>query len=207
MAQQPKSPKVFTFRVSLDGSNPRIWRRFEVTDDLSLDLLHSVIQIVMGWEFAHLYEFVVGAKRYDMPMPIDMGGPLGDAPADEVRIGEVLSQKGDKLTYVYDMGDSWMHTLALGKISEPEPGRRYPRCLSGKGACPPEDCGGIWGYYDMLEVIRDPDHEDHENTLEWLGDEFDPDDFDLAAIETALEDFDKYCRGCDEDDGLEEEEA
>lgn len=91
-----------------------------------------------------------------------------------------------KLIYEYDFGDGWEHTIEVQKIYEPEPGVKYPVCLAGKKACPPEDCGGIWGYYDLLNAIADPKHEMHAEMVEWLGDSFNPDAFDLDEVNTVL---------------------
>ncbi|MBN2209803.1 MAG: plasmid pRiA4b ORF-3 family protein [Sedimentisphaerales bacterium] len=103
-----------------------------------------------------------------------------------VTLAEVCPQVKSKLMYEYDFGDSWIHEIKVEKISEPEPNVYYPICLDGKMACPPEDCGGVWGYYEMLEAIADSNHENHEDIMEWLGDEFDPDEFDLEAINDDL---------------------
>lgn len=107
---------------------------------------------------------------------------------DESRatIQQVVSREGAKFFYEYDFGDGWDHVILLEKILQAEPGKQYPMCLKGKNACPPDDCGGIWGYYGMLEAIQDPKHPEHESMLEWLGGEFDPEAFDLEATNKAL---------------------
>jgi len=113
--------------------------------------------------------------------PIDMGGE-GDEDEDDVTLAEVCPKVKSSLLYEYDFGDGWEHTIEVQKITEPAEGAVYPVCLSGKLACPPEDCGGVWGYYNLLETIADPDHEMHEELSEWLGDEFDPEAFDLDEV-------------------------
>lgn len=121
--------------------------------------------------------------------PTDMEGENEDA----VTLDEVCPKVKSKMIYEYDFGDGWEHTIEVQKIVEPEPGVEYPICLAGKKACPPEDCGGIWGYYEFLETIVDPDHEDHEDMLEWLGDDFDADAFDLEEVNAILTEWRKGC--------------
>jgi len=103
-----------------------------------------------------------------------------------VRLDQILSVPGRKIVHEYDFGDGWEHTIVLEKIIAPDPKARYPRCLDGARACPPEDCGGIYGYGDFLEAIKNPDHEQHEEMLEWIGGEFDPEEFDPEAVNQSL---------------------
>ena len=98
-------------------------------------------------------------------------------------ISEYFSLEHTKATYVYDFGDNWEHTVTLEKIVPRKKGRQYPVCLKGKRACPPEDCGGVWGYKDLLEIISDPDHEEYDEMMEWLDEDFDPEAFDAALVE------------------------
>jgi hypothetical protein len=123
-------------------------------------------------------------------------------------VGEAFPRKGSKGRYIYDMGDEWVHELVREDAGMPEPGVYYPRCLDGAGACPPEDCGGIYGYMDMLESLKNPDSENYYDTIEWIGDDFDPAAFDLAKINATLESFEGSVagddRGEDEFDGLAE---
>ena len=105
---------------------------------------------------------------------------------DAVTLAKVCPKVKSKLIYEYDFGDDWQHVIEVEKIAAPEPGVKYPVCLAGKKACPPEDCGGLWGYGDLLDAIADPGHEQHEDMLDWLGDEFDPDAFDLEEVNAVL---------------------
>ena len=127
-------------------------------------------------------------ERHFVPGTDPMGGPMEIDGEDEdaVTLAEVCPKFKNKLAYEYDFGDGWMHTIEVQKIVEPEPDAAYPVCLAGKKACPPEDCGGVWGYYEMLEAVADTNHERHEELLEWLGDGFDPDAFDLTEINAVL---------------------
>ena len=118
---------------------------------------------------------------------------------DEVSVGDVIKKSGQKLVYIYDYGDNWRHNLVVETIGKPVSGQYYPVCLEGERACPPEDCGGLWGYYRMLESLRDPDDEEHTSYLEWLGGSFDPDNFDLEARNAVLARFDEYVSGWDDD--------
>ena len=110
---------------------------------------------------------------------------------DRITLSEVCPQVKSKLTYEYDFGDGWEHTIEVQKIAESKPGVACPVCLAGKKACPPEDCGGIWGYYDLLKTVADPHAEDHEDMTEWLGGNFDPDAFDLEEVNAILADWRK----------------
>ena len=119
--------------------------------------------------------------------PTDMEGE----DEEEFTLGEVCPKVKSKLIYEYDFGDDWEHTIEVQKIIESEPGVQYPVCLGGKKACPPEDCGGIWGYYELLETIADPDADDHEDMVEWLGGDFDADAFDMDEVNAFLAEWRK----------------
>lgn len=106
--------------------------------------------------------------------------------AGRTRLNQVVSQEKTKFAYDYDFGDGWRHEILVGKILPEETGVPYPTCLTGKRTCPPEDCGGIWGYAELLEIINDPEHEEYEERIEWLGDGFDPESFDANEVNGAL---------------------
>ncbi|MCZ6675959.1 MAG: plasmid pRiA4b ORF-3 family protein [Candidatus Poribacteria bacterium] len=182
--QQTAEPSIYQLKVSLKGSKPPIWRRIQVQRDTRLDALHHILQVVMGWEDSHLHQFTAGGVYYGTPDP-DFGFDEAENEAD-VALDQVVSRVKQKLTYEYDFGDSWEHELILEKILPPKAGADYPICLTGKRACPPEDCGGIWGYYDFLQAIEDPNHPDHDDMLEWVGGAFDPEAFDRDEINGAL---------------------
>jgi hypothetical protein len=177
-----KAP-IYQIKVTLDGSKPPIWRRLLVPGDVTLEKLHYIIQEAMGWTNSHLHQFIVDGIYFGEPHP-DYGFEMHDE--RRIRLKEITYNEGFKFRYEYDFGDSWMHTLAVEKIVEPEPGQQYPVCIKGKRACPPEDVGGVWGYGDFLEAIGDPDHSEHEMYLEWIGGEFDPEAFDLEETNTML---------------------
>ena len=178
--------KILRFKVTLKGSKPPIWRRFEVPDTFTLGNLHYTLQIVMGWTNSHLHEFVMGSKHYGKPHPDDALFDFRLLDEDEVRLAELGLKEKKKFLYSYDFGDGWEHDVLVEAILPPEEGAHYPRCITGKRACPPEDCGGIWGYYNMLEILDDPKHEEYETYREWLGEDFRAGEFDVDAVNRAL---------------------
>ncbi|MGW2081971.1 plasmid pRiA4b ORF-3 family protein [Streptomyces sp. NPDC001939] len=173
------------FTVTLQDSRPPIWRRLEVPSGATLRELHAIIQSAFGWEGYHMWAFENGQNRYGMSDP---GLRIRSAAAK--RLDQVAPGTGSRLRYTYDFGDDWEHDVLVEDITEPEPGIAYPRCLTGRRACPPEDSGGMWGYEYLIDVLSDPSHEEHEDRLEWLGlrsaDEFDPAAFDAAQANSAL---------------------
>jgi hypothetical protein len=183
-ATRSTTPIVYQIKVTLKGSKPPIWRRIQVASGTTLVKLHRILQCVMGWEGYHLYQFVIGGMAYGDP------GLLGELEAEDARpvtLETIVRGEQFKFLYEYDFGDSWEHELLIEKMLQLEGGKRYPVCLTGKRACPPEDCGGMWGYAGFLEAIQDPTHPEHEEMVEWVGGEFDPDAFDLDEVNTELQ--------------------
>lgn len=177
-----QAPSIYRLKVTLKHVAPPIWRRLEVPADTKLPRLHRLLQMAMGWYDAHLHAFRVGRTSYGVPDP--------DFPSDmenerHVRLGDIAAE-GDKLIYEYDFGDGWEHEIKVEKAFAPESGVRYPRCIQGKRACPPEDCGGPWGYEHLLEVLANPEHPEHAETREWLRADFDPEAFDLEDVNEGL---------------------
>ena len=182
----PSNAQVYQIKVTLDGSKPPIWRRILVRSDITLAELHRIIQAVMGWADYHLHQFIVGRTYYGQPHP-DYDLEMRDE--SQVKLSHIVSGEKLKFRYEYDFGDSWLHNLLVEKVLPPEPGQQYPVCIKGKRACPPEDVGGIWTYNYFVESIQNPDHPDYPGNndfLEWVGDEFDPAEFDLDAVNEAL---------------------
>ena len=126
--------------------------------------------------------------RYFGPTTDPLGEPIDMEYEDEytVRLFDVCPKVKSTLTYEYDFGDGWTHIIEVQKIFEAKTDSDCPKCLAGKKNCPPEDSGGIWGYYNMLEILADPEHKEYEETLEWVGEEFDPDTLDLDEINAEL---------------------
>ncbi len=182
---------VYQLKVTLRESKPPIWRRIQVPDNITLDRLHMILQHVMGWINSHLYKFEIAGKEYSIPDPDDDFYELHFIDSRRTRLNKVISREKARFRYEYDFGDSWEHDILVEKILPAESSTLYPVCLAGKRACPPEDCGGIWGYAELLKVIRDPSHEEYESMMEWLGGSFDPEEFNIGEINRSLA---RFCR-------------
>ena len=191
-------PLAYQIRVSLDRIRPPIWRRIVVPGGTTLATLHEVLQIVMGWEDYHLHQFTIAGKRYG-DREHDVEGELGFIDERRHTLRQLSLAERVPFAYEYDFGDGWEHTLVVEKIVPSEEGSRYPVCLAGKRACPPEDVGGVWGYEAYLEALQDPSHPDHEDLLAWRG-EFDPEAFSVQAVNAALRGAGRRRRRTAEDD-------
>jgi hypothetical protein len=178
--------QTYVLRAVLKESKPPIWRSLSVPGHFDLEELHIVLQIAFGWENDHMHSFTIGSTEYGMAETMDMAF-ADSCLVDEntVRLDGLLAAT-QKFIYLYDFGDSWTHEITVSKVIPVEDGNPpLPCCLDGKRAGPPEDCGGIWGYEEMLEIVKNPDHERYEEIHEWLGD-IDPEYFDLEEINTRL---------------------
>jgi hypothetical protein len=181
--QSTENP-IYQLKVTLKGSKPPIWRRIQVPGDISLEELHFVLQEAMGWFSSHLWQFTIGGVDYG-DKEWDEWGEMADAAT--ARLGQLVRSEKAKFHYLYDFGDSWEHDILVEKILPADPAVRYPFCIAGKRACPPEDCGGIWGYEELIETIQNPDDPEYEEMMDWLGGEFDPEEFDLEATNRVLQ--------------------
>jgi hypothetical protein len=170
-------------KVVLLGSKPSIWRRLQVPGNASLGWLHAVLQTAMGWTNSHLHHFLTQDARYSDPRHNeDMG--FGDEPdrnEAKATLLQVAPEEGAQFVYEYDFGDSWEHEITVEKIL-PSAGGTVALCLDGAYACPPEDCGGIWGYAHLLKVLKNPKHPEHKSMKEWIGGGFDRDAFDRTKV-------------------------
>lgn len=188
---RPKKVKppqaVYQLKISLDKIRPPIWRRVLVAGNCSLARLHGIIQTIMPWDGGHLHVFEHAGVEY--------GPTSGDSQVERARsearawLDDLKLVEGSRFRYWYDFGDSWYHTILVEKmlpLSAVADQAALPLVLAGKRACPPDDCGGPWGYAEMLEVLADPKHPDHDHWSEWIGDDFDPEEFDLEAANEAL---------------------
>jgi len=183
--QEPKAIRkdtIFQVKITLLGTRPPIWRQVQV-EDCTLAKLHEIIQLAMGWQFSHLYNFAVAGEWYGDP---EMGDDLEWKSDRKVKLSQIVRAGHRRFTYVYDMGDNWEHVIQVEKTVAAEPKAKYPRCIAGARACPPEDCGGVWGYEELLEAVGNPKHEEHREMLEWLGGRFNPEKFDLRAVNRQL---------------------
>jgi hypothetical protein len=176
--------EICTLRIELLGSDPLIWRELEIPTSITLKVLNDIAQIAMGWFDQHLWEFTINKQRYGLPMDEDWGSePRRDAA--KVRLRDVLAPRKTTINYIYDFGDSWEHRLILTRVRPGAPDLRYPRYIAGEWNGPPEDCGGIPGFYEKLEALADPGHPDHDEVAEWLGD-YDPAVIDELPLKIAL---------------------
>ncbi len=172
-------------KIVLKGSKPPIWRRLLIPNNTSLDKLHDIIQIAMGWTDMHLHQFICNSEYYEIPNEdgiTDTKNEIG------VKVSKFLKKEKDIIVYEYDFGDGWLHEVILEKIIPFERNSKTC-CMKGVGACPPEDCGGIFGYYHMLEVLSDEKHPEYDDMLEWLGEGFDAKYFDLKETNEMLDEY------------------
>ena len=175
--------------VTLRNVKPKIWRRLEVPASLTLRELHAVIQTAMGWQDYHLHLSDVDGVLYGDVGEIE-DRPLGDE--ESFTVGQA-AEAVSEFSYEYDFGDGWQHDIR-SELVLPSVGTGTPRLIDGARACPPEDCGGPWGYQQLLEVLADRSDDEHERMLEWVGGELDAEAFDLAATNAYLELYDRHTR-------------
>ncbi|MGV2497845.1 plasmid pRiA4b ORF-3 family protein [Pelagerythrobacter aerophilus] len=167
-------------RISLDDIEPEIWRIVDMPLTGSLRMLHDVIQAAMGWQDYHLWQFEAGDRLYGVPDP---DWPYGDlAAARNVRLGALIERGIRDLTYTYDMGDDWRHTVTVESVGLGDPDIHYPRFVTGERRCPPEDVGGFPGFEMFLDAMANPSHEEHTHLRRWHGGPFNADDIDEQAI-------------------------
>ena len=182
MAKAP-ADRIYQLKVTLAGLRPPVWRRLLVSSSESLGGLHDILQVAMGWTDSHLHQFEAKGQLYGKPSR-ESFLPLKDEA--RVNLGQVLVREKESILYEYDLGDSWTHQIVLEKVLAPSPNAKAPQCIGGARACPPEDCGGVYGYAELLETLKDPSHPEHEEMLEWIGEDYDPEFFDLEAINKHL---------------------
>jgi hypothetical protein len=180
--------EVYQFKIALLGYQPAIWRRIQVAD-CTLDKLHEHIQTAMGWTNSHLHHFRLGEQLYGDPML--MAGNFEDMEYKDsttTYLSEILPKNGERFAfaYEYDFGDGWEHEVLFEGKLKADPAAKYPLCVEGESACPPEDVGGVWGYADFVAAISDPDHDQHDELLEWVGGAFDPDKFHAGLASSRM---------------------
>ncbi len=173
-------------RVTLLYTKPPIWREFLVSPAMKLSHFCGLLQAGMGWEGGHLDELVKGRERYAAPSPFGEDEFDEDTKqASKFKVSDVLSKKGSKCHYLYDFGDSWEHEITVIETGLTHAGK-LPVCVAGARACPPEDCGGNPGYEDLCEAMKNKKHPERESLIEWLGEVYDPEAFDLAEVNQRL---------------------
>jgi hypothetical protein len=187
MSETPNADgTIFQVKITLIGvSKPPVWRRVLVPAEIRLDRFHSVIQAVMGWHDYHMHVFSAGPAEYGVA-----DSELGHEDERDTILADLLGQPEDRLRYTYDFGDDWEHEILLEQVLTADPGAAYPSCVAGRSACPPEDCGGVWGYADLREQLADETADRHAEVLQWLelesASEFDPAAFTVEAVNEAL---------------------
>ncbi len=178
-------PGVYQLKVTLMETDPPIWRRVRVPGDVTLARLDRILQTAMGWTNSHIHTFTAGGVVYAEP------DPEWDVRDERrARLSGIAREEGEAFIYEYDLGDSWRHQVLVERVRFDAKHTEGASCLAGERACPPEDSGGVPGYYEKLECLRDPDHDEHEETKAWIegmtGGPFDPDAFDLDAVNRTL---------------------
>lgn len=180
----PTPDDIYQVHVSLMGIEPPIWRRLLLRQDMLLPRVHDVLQLAMGWTDSHLHQFKVNEVRFGEP---DIEFEPGPIDYRQISLNQIAPGRGTTCTYEYDFGDSWKHLLVVeAELPVDSVEGHIPRCIEGSRACPPEDCGGTWGYADFLRAWREPAHPEHEANRQWSGHAFDPEAFDLERVNRNL---------------------
>lgn len=174
---------IFQLKITIKNCKPPIWRRIQVRDDTSLSKLHRILQIIFWWTDTHLHSFTIDRREYGVPSKEDFHPVINER---NFILRHVIHQEKQRFLYTYDFGDGWEHEILVEKMLPAEVGVHYPRCIAGKRKRPPEDCGGPWGYMDLMEIRKNPDHPDYAERMGWLGDVYDPEGFDIDLINGSL---------------------
>lgn len=185
-ALRQKSQSVYQLKVTLRGIRPAIWRRVQVDGDTTLEHLHWVIQFAMGWTGSHLHSFAIQGMEHSLSKSGLGLDELDTCDEPSTRLSQIITGEKFKFCYLYDFGDSWVHEVLVEKVLTAKRHKHYPACIKAKRACPPEDCGGTWGYQALLKAIKAPKHPEHASRLEWLGTSFDPEEVGLDEINNLL---------------------
>jgi hypothetical protein len=179
--------RLLQLKVTLEGSKPPIWRRLVVRDSMKLPKFHLVLQLVMGWTNSHLHRFRVGKTYYGVPPdPLFAWSEVEELNEKKFRLSDLISDPDDALSYEYDFGDFWTHDVRVEKTLPVPADFKQPLCLGGAMACPLEDSGGLYGYYEKLEILGNPADPDHDEIADWVGSQFDPTYFNVEAVNRAL---------------------
>ena len=175
---------IYQIKVTLKGVTPAIWRRVLLHCDIPLLKLHTILERTMGWAGGHLHQFRAGSVTFGTTSVESFGPPV--VSERRASVAEALPGVGSRLTYDYDFGDGWEHTVVVEKVLDPAPGQKYPVCLAGQRRCPPEDCGGPGGYENLLAALAHPNDPEHADMEAWVGGSFDPGAFDIADVNRSL---------------------
>jgi Plasmid pRiA4b ORF-3-like protein len=185
----PAHNVIVQIKVKLLGvAKPPVWRRLQLRADTRLDHLHEILQAALGWENYHMHVFSFGDEEFG-----DRDPELGFSDERQVTLGELIDL-GARFRYTYDLGDDWEHEITVEDLLDADPDTHYPVLVAAKGACPPEDCGGPWGYANLKEILADPNHDEHQDMLEWLGLD-NASEFNPAAVTTEEIDYELALTG------------
>ncbi len=182
----PSSSDIAILRIELEGIEPLIWRRAAVRTSMNLRAVHRVIQAAMGWLDCHLWEFEANERKYSLLIPDEPDWNERVEDATRTTLSALLNNGVRTFGYVYDMGDYWEHRIIVERLKAVEPGAVYPQFLGGERRCPPEDCGGVPGYYEFLDNLASKQHEKRKAVLDWYGGSYDPNDIGEQQITAAL---------------------
>lgn len=183
-----KTLKIYQFKLTLKYIKPVIWRRIQVPENYSFWALHVAIQDSMGWLDYHLHNFNMfkpaTRKMVNITFPDEDYRAFNskNLSSHREKIAQYFSMDNRNAEYIYDFGDNWEHLVRLEKILPAKEGTQYPLCIGGKRACPPEDCGSIPGYENLLKILSNPKHPEYTSMLKWLGGKFDPEHFDCKEV-------------------------
>ena len=170
-------------KIDLCNSRPLIWRRVVVSAKISFARLHKVIQFAMGWEDCHLHQFAAGDVEYG-PANAELGLKVLDE--RRYKLADIGLTPGSGFFYQYDFGDNWEHNIRIERVLPPDSSLKHSICVAGENACPPEDCGGIHAYYELLGALTNPQHEEHESVKTWIGGSWNAGRFDLDRANNLL---------------------
>lgn len=187
--------EIIQLNISLTHSDPIIWRQILVTKDTTFFELHHIIQIVMGWDNYHMFEFdLEGYRIGEVDENEKSNGYGSDQVLDSttVTLSDIISQQKDIITYVYDFGDSWKHQIKVEKFHSIDKSMKYPTCIGGQMNCPPEDCGGIHSFYHYVDVLKNKKHPEYKEISQWIGKKYNIEQFDLEKVNRNLKKLDKY---------------
>jgi hypothetical protein len=180
-SKKPVGVGVLSLKVTLRGTKPPIWRRILMPGSRNLFDVHMAIQVTMGWMDSHLHAFDFGGQQYGDPTQMD-----DLANEERLTLNGIVKSGLSRFLYTYDFGDTWEHDVVIEKAPPAHTATSFPACIGGKRRCPPEDCGGVWGYDELLTILADPAHPRHEEQKEWIGGAFDPDYFSLPDADAIL---------------------
>jgi hypothetical protein len=175
------SPGVLSLKVTLRDTKPPIWRRILMPGGRNLFDVHMAIQATMGWMDSHLHAFDIGGQQYGDPTQMD-----DLANEERLTLNGIVKSGLTRFRYTYDFGDNWEHDVVIENSSPAHTAKSFPACIGGKRRCPPEDCGGVWGYDELLAILADPAHPQHDEQKEWIGGDFDPEDFSVPDTDAIL---------------------